>query len=113
MPIDARRRDEIAAAVAAYANAHPDVRLPRRTVELLAAMFPTEDVCQRSLDAIAAEGDLDRGRLATFRRKSLAWMEPKLVAGLAKSCRPALTCSVGKQRIAGRQTTQQSNHGFC
>jgi len=69
MPIDARRREEIAAAVAAYANAHPDVRLPRRTVELLAAMFPTEDVCQRSLDAIAAEGDLDRGRLASVLRR--------------------------------------------
>jgi len=69
MPIDARRREEIAAAVAAYANAHPDVRLPRRTVELLAAMFPTEDVCQRSLDAIAAEGDLDRGRIASVLRR--------------------------------------------
>ena len=51
--------------------------------------------------------------LTTFRRKSLAWVEPKLVAGVAKNCGTALTCSVGKQRIAGRQTTQQSNHGFC
>jgi hypothetical protein len=56
MPIDQRRRDDIAAAVVAYASANPKARLPRNTVRLLAVMFPSEDVCHRSLDAIAAEG---------------------------------------------------------
>ena len=54
MPIDQRRRVEIAAAVATYDSANPETRLPRSTVPLLAAMFPIEDVCQRSLDDIAA-----------------------------------------------------------
>jgi hypothetical protein len=63
LPIDQRRRDEIAAAVAAYDSANPEARLPRSTVPLLAAMFPIEDVCQRSLQDIAAEG-FDRKRLA-------------------------------------------------
>ena len=62
MPIDQRRRDEIAAAVAAYDSANPQAPLPRNAVRLLAAMFPTEDVCQRSLQDIAAEG-FDRKRL--------------------------------------------------
>ena len=56
MPIDQRRRDEIAAAVAAYDSADPEARLPRSTVPLLAAMFPIEDVCQHSLQDLAAEG---------------------------------------------------------
>ena len=56
MPIDQRRRDEIAAAVAAYDRANPKARLPRNAARLLAVMFPSEDVCQRSLEAIAAEG---------------------------------------------------------
>jgi hypothetical protein len=56
MPIKERRRDEIAAAVAAYASANPKARLPRNTVRLLTVMFPSEDVCHRSLDAIATEG---------------------------------------------------------
>ena len=56
MPIDQRRRDEIAAAVAAYDRDHPDAPLPRNAARLLAVMFPSEDVCQRSLEAIAAEG---------------------------------------------------------
>lgn len=68
MPIDQRRRDEIAAAVAAYDSANPEARLPRSTVPLLAAMFPSEDVCQRSLQDIAAEG-FDRKRLAANLRR--------------------------------------------
>jgi hypothetical protein len=56
MPTDQHRRDDIAAVVAAYDRDHPDAPLPRNTVRLLAVMFPSEDVCQRSLDAIAAEG---------------------------------------------------------
>ena len=68
MPTDLRRRDDIAAAVAAYDSANPKARLPRNTVRLLIVMFPSEDVCQRSLDAIAAEG-AGRDRLpATLRR---------------------------------------------
>ena len=61
MPIDEHRRDEIAAAVAAYDSAHPSAPLPRNAAGLLAVMFPTEDACQRSREAIAAEGfSLDR-----------------------------------------------------
>ena len=56
MPINERRRDDIAAAVAAYDSAHPKARLPRNAALLLAVMFPSEDVCQRSLEAITAEG---------------------------------------------------------
>ncbi len=61
MPIDQRRRDAIAAAVAIYDHA-AEGPLPRDTARLLAAMFPSEDVCQRSQEEIAAEG---------FRRDSL------------------------------------------
>jgi hypothetical protein len=68
MPIDPRRRDEIAAAVAAYDRDHPDAPLPRNTVRLLTIMFPSEDVCRRSLDAIAGEG-FDRGRLPAILRR--------------------------------------------
>ena len=68
MPIEQRRRDEIAAAVAAYNSASPEARLPRSTVQLLAAMFPTENVCQRSLQDLAAEG-FDRKRLAANLRR--------------------------------------------
>ena len=68
MPIDPRRRDDIAAAVAAYDAAHPAAALPRNTALLLAVMFPSEDVCQRSLDAIAGEG-FNRGRLPAALRR--------------------------------------------
>ena len=56
MPTDERRRDDIAAAVAAYDSANPLARLPRNAARLLEAMFPVGDLCQRSLDAIAAQG---------------------------------------------------------
>ena len=68
MPIDERRRDDIATAVAAYDSANPTATLPRNAGRLLAVMFPSEDVWYRSLDAIAAEG-LSRTTLpATLRR---------------------------------------------
>jgi hypothetical protein len=56
MPIDERRRDDIAAAVATYDSANPLAPLPLNTARLLVAMFPSGDVCHRSLEAIAAEG---------------------------------------------------------
>ena len=56
MPTDLRRHDEIAAAAAAYNSANPGAPLPRHTARLLAVMFPTEDVCQRSQRSLAAEG---------------------------------------------------------
>jgi hypothetical protein len=56
MPINERRRDDIAAAVAAYDSANPKARLPRNAARLLAVMFSAEDVCQRSLEAFGAEG---------------------------------------------------------
>jgi len=68
LPIDQRRRDEIAAAVATFDSANPKARLPRSTLPLLSAMFPIEDVCQRSLQDIAAEG-FDRKRLAANLRR--------------------------------------------
>ena len=55
------RRDDIVAAVAAYDHA-AEGPLPRNTVPLLATMFPSEDVCQRSLQSLAEEG-FDRKRL--------------------------------------------------
>ena len=56
MPIDERRRHDIAAAVAAYDSANPLAPLPLNTARLLVAMFPSGDICHRSLEAIAAEG---------------------------------------------------------
>ena len=56
MPTDLRRRDDIAAAVAAYDGANPNAPLPRNAARLLAVMFPSEDVCQQSPEAIVAEG---------------------------------------------------------
>ena len=69
MPIDPRRRHEIAVAVVAYDSANPP--LPRTAARLLAAMFPVEDICQRSLDDIATTG---------FNRKSLTANLRRLVA---------------------------------
>ena len=68
MPIDPRRRDEIAAAVAGYDRSHPDAPLPRNAALLLAVMFPSENVCQRSQEAIAAEG-FSRDRLPAMLRR--------------------------------------------
>jgi len=68
MPTDLRRRDDIAAAVAAYDRDHADAPLPRNAGRLLAVMFPSEDMCQRSLEAIAAEG-FSRDRLPAMLRR--------------------------------------------
>jgi hypothetical protein len=68
MPTDLCRRDDIATAVAAYDSANPKARLPRNTVRLLAVMFPSEDVCQRSLEDIAREGFDRRTIYPTLRR---------------------------------------------
>jgi len=67
MPIDPRRRHEITLAVVAYDSANPQARLPRYAARLLAAMFASEDVCQRSLEDIAAEG-FARSRLPVLLR---------------------------------------------
>jgi hypothetical protein len=68
MPIDPRRRGAIAEAVAAYNGANPLAPLPRNAAPLLAVMFPSEDMCRRSLDDLAGEG-FDRTNLPrTLRR---------------------------------------------
>jgi hypothetical protein len=67
MPTDLRRRVDIAAAVAAYDGANPNAPLPRNAARLLAVMFLTEDACQRSQEAIAAEG-FSRDRLPAMLR---------------------------------------------
>jgi hypothetical protein len=59
MPIDERRRDDIAAAVAAHNATDPEELLPPAAARLLIIMFPRSDVCQRSLNDLAAEG-IDR-----------------------------------------------------
>ncbi len=71
MPTDLRRRDEIVAAVAAYDRDHPDAPMPRNAARLLAVLFPSEDVCHRSLDDIAAEG-FSRMRLPDVLRRLVA-----------------------------------------
>jgi hypothetical protein len=68
MPIDPRRRDDIVAAAAAYDRANPSTPLSRNTARLLAVMFGSDDVCQRSLEDIAAEG-FARGRLPALLRR--------------------------------------------
>ena len=68
MPIDPRRREAIEAAIAAYNHANPLASLPRNAVRLLAAMFPASDICERSLEAIAARGFSRRTLPATLER---------------------------------------------
>jgi len=68
MPIDERRRDEIAAAVAAHDAANPLTPLPSNAARLLAVMFPSGDVCQKSQDDIAAEG-FSRDSMPGFLRR--------------------------------------------
>jgi hypothetical protein len=65
MPIDQRRRDGIAAAVAAYDSANPEARLPRSTVPLLAAMFPIEDMCSAVCRTLLRKALTERGWLRT------------------------------------------------
>jgi hypothetical protein len=68
MSIDLRRRDDLVAAVAAYDNANPSAQLPRNAAQLLAVVFPSEDVCQRSQEDLAAEG-FSRDRLSAMLRR--------------------------------------------
>ena len=56
MPCTASRRDAIIAAVEAHNRIHPTARLPRPAARLLAVMFPAEDVCRLSQQALVAEG---------------------------------------------------------
>jgi hypothetical protein len=56
MPTVLRRRDDIAAAVAAYDRDHPDAPLPRNAARLLAVMFSDRDECSRSLADLIGEG---------------------------------------------------------
>jgi hypothetical protein len=95
MPIDPRRRDEIAAAVAAYDSANPKARLPRNTAQLLAVMFPSEDVCQRSQEAIAAEG-FSRDRLPALLRRlvEVGFLSRHRVAGVPDTYRLHLPAEV-------------------
>jgi len=64
----ADRREKIAAAVTAYDHANPSAPLPRNTGRLLTVMFAGDDVCQRSLEDIAADG-FNRDRLPTLLRR--------------------------------------------
>ena len=101
MPIDQRRRDDIATAVAAYDSANPTSAAAAQSPQrLLAVMFPSEDVCQRSQEAIAAEG-FDRDRLpATLRRLLEAGLP---VAGEPGSGRcPTPTACTCRRRVAPR-----------
>jgi hypothetical protein len=67
MSIDPRRRDAITVAVAAHDRA-AEGPLPLNAARLLATMFPSADVCQRSLLSLEEEG-FDRRKLpATFQR---------------------------------------------
>jgi hypothetical protein len=88
MPTDLHRRDDIAAAVAAYDRANPLAPLPRNAARLLTVMFPSGDTCQRSLEAIAAEG-FNRSNLpAVLRRLTAA----RLISVERGSSRAADTC---------------------
>ena len=68
MPIDLRLRDDLVAAIAAYDSANPSTPLPHNAARLLVVMFPAEDVCQRSQEALAAEG-FSRDRLPAMLRR--------------------------------------------
>jgi hypothetical protein len=67
MPIEPRRQDAIAAAVAAHNGTDPEELLPPSATRLLITMFPRGDVCQRSLDDLAAEG-LDKRAVSRLLR---------------------------------------------
>jgi hypothetical protein len=67
-PTDPPRRDDIAAAVAAYDSANPLAPLPRNAARLLTAMFPATDVYQGSLEDIAALGFSRRDLPGTLQR---------------------------------------------
>jgi hypothetical protein len=66
------RKREIEAAIAAYNATDPEMLLPLEAAHLLTVMFPSGNVCQCSLDALAAE---------RFNRRVL----PRLLGALAKA----------------------------
>jgi hypothetical protein len=68
MPTDERRRDAIKATIAAYNDTDPLTPLPRNAAQLLTVMFSSEDVCQRSLLDLAAEG-FDKSNLPGVLRR--------------------------------------------
>jgi hypothetical protein len=68
MPIDPRRRDEIAAAVAGY-NVASRPPVPSTATRLLAVMFADADACQRSLESLAQEGGFDRAVVVPLLRR--------------------------------------------
>ena len=51
----------------AYDRDHPDAPLPRTAARLLTVMFPSDDVCQRSQEALVAEGFSRNGLSAALR----------------------------------------------
>ena len=67
MPIDPRRRDEVAAAVGAYNATGRKPLLADDATRLLTIMFADADVCQRNLDSLVAEG-FSRGNLVRLLR---------------------------------------------
>jgi hypothetical protein len=69
MPIDLRRRDDIAAAVAAHNRSHKP--LPHSAVRVLEAMFAGGDVCQQSLEALEDTAGLARKSVQTVLRALL------------------------------------------
>jgi hypothetical protein len=81
MPIDERRRDDIAAAVAAYNVAAPRPLLPPAAARLLTVMFADADVCQRSLASLAQEG---------FEGRTLLRLLARLIAAGLVSKQPGL-----------------------
>jgi pyocin large subunit-like protein len=64
------RRDDIAAAVAAYNRSHKP--LPHSAVRVLEAMFASDDVCQQSLEALANAAGLSGKSVQTVLRALLA-----------------------------------------
>jgi hypothetical protein len=66
------RRDEIAAAVAAYERANPLTPLPRNAAQLLTALFTDGDVYRGSLDDVAALGFSRQHLPATLKRLAKA-----------------------------------------
>jgi hypothetical protein len=62
------RREDIEAAIAAHNDADRELVLPPGAAQLLVAMFPTNDTCQRNLDSLAREGFNPRNLLLLNRR---------------------------------------------
>ena len=50
------RKRDIEAAIAAYNATDPEALLPPEAARLLAVMFPAENVCQRSIRDLEAQG---------------------------------------------------------